>query len=84
MGALGTGLGNLAYGAERARVEAYVDAHFDTLVHEIGAGGGATLDDAFAVAGVPETAQADFIQHMQGYDLSQPDNLVVALMVHRA
>lgn len=78
-----TSIDNAIYDGQRAPVEDYVSLNYDALVTDIEAGGGTTLTQAFDVASVPEADRADFIAAMEGYDLSQPDNLVVALMVWR-
>lgn len=81
--AVGTGVENAIYDGQRAPVEDFVGEHFDVLVRNIEDGGGNRLDKAFEIAGVPDAKHDDFLEAMEGYDLSKPDNLVVALMVWR-
>lgn len=78
-----SGIENAIYSGERAPVETFVTANYDALLDDIDNGGGADLTAAFDIAGVAPEKRAEFVTHMEGYDLSHPDNLVAALMVWR-
>ena len=73
------------YSQRRAEASAVVSANHPELIAQIAAGGGSTLSAAMDAAHVPAEARAGLIVTLQS-DLplhaSDPEALVVALMVH--
>lgn len=82
--AIGTAIGNAAYGQTRGQVEVFVKTNHPALIADIRAGGGATLSEVFDIADVPQAVRAPHTLQLQS-DLqlyeTNLDALIVAIMV---
>lgn len=81
---LSAAIGNAGYNQTRGQVEVFVKTNHPALIANIRAGGGATLDEAFDIANVPQAVRAPHTLQLQS-DLALYENnleaLIVAIMV---
>lgn len=84
---ISTAVENAAYNERRGAVELLVKTNHPALLQDIRTGGGPTLTDAMATAGVPLTDRdARIVQMQRDFGLYQntPGALVTALMAYGA
>ena len=83
--AVATGIENAVYNARRGKVSAHVKAHHEEIVTDIEQGNGPHLQQGIALARVAPARQPQLLAALRK-DLalyrSDPEALVVALMVH--
>jgi len=84
--AISNGLENAGYNARRNRVSRYVSAHFEAIKQELLASPQPHLASAMALAKIPaENRQAflaELAQHPGTYRTSNPEPLIISLMVY--
>lgn len=86
-GQVGAGFNDAGQVARRAEVELFVKSNHPTLIADIQRGGGATLDQAFDVASVPDTDRPTRVIQLQsdlGLYQSAPSALIASLLLYGA
>ena len=76
---------NAVFNERRGRVELSVKSNFDQIIPDINAGGGPALDEAIALAGIPESDRPTRIIQLRndvGRYANNPGALVTVLMVY--
>ncbi len=84
--AIENGLSNAAYNARRSRVSRFVTLNFEAIKQELSATARPLLTQAMTHAKIPESRHPALLnelrQHPEIYQVSDPEPLIVALMVY--